>query len=870
MARRAEKKRLADPVIPLYVNLKGFHPQTRPVGGEAVGKFILQSLTKAHDPEVDEFLRKEFRRGMVEGWWLLLLDSFDEIPDVLSATENDGTVTEYAVAIRQFVSGMRRSQAIIASREFHAPDVLPVPRFKIIELTAKRQADLVRRSGLTASQQDIVQVGLAEPQLQADAKNPMFLSLVCEYVRSRRAFPPSSHETYDHYVERRLSRDADRMRQRHEVEYGKVREVTEKIAFVMTATDGFGLSAPRDELRSALKANGVSGPEFDAVLAALGDTKLGHVADGLDGSGVPRFTFVHRRFQEYFATCTVLQESGQVSEHELLTNGRWRETAVTLLKLQPPEAAAPLLAEAARLLRPMVRAGTRKGRAPRNTGGFAWPRGGRHLLQLLDAGLGHAPGAIGIDIRQAVGRLLRAAWENGQRHDRKWATSVALIADRETTIWLVEEAFKSGSVYLGGEAYGVVSRMADPPESLYQGIRQILVDWAAAGRLRRERVTLEVQIGRLPDPDPLLRVLRLLTAAQVIDLVLAAAIVAAVSAWHPVFLAVYAIILSVAILCLSRYAEKLRSDGQAREITTWLWASFAAACVPIGLMACRFAFGNISNIHLWSPPDFLAAIVLYFCAWVFSVPYASINGRGMRIYEWPILPISSLVDLSISFITKSFFRDDKWQSLSMAQRVVTLLLFLPVFLVGCAILLALVLAPLLIACYLVLEIWIHLLRMRWEHMPSRIRLDFIVYWLSALIAILVIAGGFEVLREWKGQRSTVRVMRDRGAEVNANDLLNALSQIKMAHRAEAVIRLAYNGDLVNSPDLSQVLFDLTRIKPGKSLGEQQVGPEVEQWLDTRQTRQITMVHNAAERLHDLIAQAVERAELSRHEKNPGP
>ena len=110
LARKAQKSNSTTSLIPLYVNLKEFHLLQRPVDGNALREFIVESLTRTHDRDVEQFLDEEFDRGMREGSWLLLLDSFDEIPDVLSSAESDNAVVEYAFAINEFLSGMRTSR----------------------------------------------------------------------------------------------------------------------------------------------------------------------------------------------------------------------------------------------------------------------------------------------------------------------------------------------------------------------------------------------------------------------------------------------------------------------------------------------------------------------------------------------------------------------------------------------------------------------------------------------------------------------------------------------------------------------------------------------------------------------------------------
>jgi hypothetical protein len=188
----------------------------------------------------------------------------------------DNTVAEYALAVKDFLTGMRKGRAVVASREFRGPQTFNVPRFRIVNLTVEQQVDLVRKSGLRPAAQAAVHAGLADtdPELRQLARNPLFLGLVCEYVRSRGTFPPSSHAAYDSFLEQRLTRDAGRLRKRYGVGPDEVRLVAEETAFCMTATEGLGLSPARADLRVALAADGrISLRLFDKVLDALEYTK---------------------------------------------------------------------------------------------------------------------------------------------------------------------------------------------------------------------------------------------------------------------------------------------------------------------------------------------------------------------------------------------------------------------------------------------------------------------------------------------------------------------------------------------------------------------------------------------------------------------
>ena len=643
-AREVRNPKTATFLIPLYVNLKEFKPAQRPADGPVVRQFILDSLNRINDRDVEAFLEDEFDRGLREGTWLLLLDSFDEIPDVLSSTESDTAVEEYALAVRDFLAGMKQCRAIIASREFRGPKALfRVPRFQIQALSMRQQRDLVQRSGLKPSGQGIVYSGLAEAdtELRQMARNPMFLSLVCEYVRRVSQFPPNCNAAYESYINQRLARDEARIRGRFGVGAALVRTVAEWAAYSMAAVTGLGLTPARRELRAELAASGnFSDAEVDRVLDALEYTKLGRSPDD-PADGTERcFTFAHRRFQEYFATQVVLREPERISVNELLTNGRWRETAVTILQTQSADILAPMLEEAERLLAPMA---ADVASSPRGAL-FAWPLGCRHLLELLDAGLGRVPGGLPAALRERAGKLLRTTWERGRRHNRKTAVSLALIADRDTTIWLIEQAFASGSVMLGGEAYRCVSRLGEPPRSLYQGVRRVLLQMASSRRLREERLTLTAQINRLPEPLPLLRVLRMLSTARYVDFGLGALIVIIYAVVRPSLLLFIAPMVLTSFLCFRPMFGDLAEMMTSNELGSVFFISeVMIRIILFGILAALPIGGNVSGQPMqgtnFALVVFAAILSLYFVTWGFAVRSACYHGKPTGGAGWPLAPI---------------------------------------------------------------------------------------------------------------------------------------------------------------------------------------------------------------------------------------
>ena len=149
MAVAAMKSRNQRAVIPVYVNLKELNrtPDT-PIDRNMIQHFVLNSLNRVKDRDVEEFLDLEFSRGVENGTWFFLFDSFDELPEILSSTEADQHIRDYANAIADFLHGMNKCRGIIASRHFRGPKQFGWPRFVIRPLSERQREDLIRKSGL--------------------------------------------------------------------------------------------------------------------------------------------------------------------------------------------------------------------------------------------------------------------------------------------------------------------------------------------------------------------------------------------------------------------------------------------------------------------------------------------------------------------------------------------------------------------------------------------------------------------------------------------------------------------------------------------------------------------------------------------------
>jgi hypothetical protein len=843
-AREVRHAKTATFLIPLYVNLKDFKPAHRPADAPAVRQFILESLNRINDRDVDTFLEEEFDRGLLEGTWLLLLDSFDEIPDVLSSTESDSAVEEYALAIRDFLSGMKQCRAVIASREFRGPKAMfRVPHFRVVSLSARQQRDLVQRSGLKPTGQGALQLGLAsaDAELRQLAKNPMYLSLVCEYVRRNGEFPPNSYTAYDSYLAQRLARDEARIQQSYTVDAALVKRVAERAAYCMAAVTGLGLSPTRRALRAEIAASAACFDEdVEKALDALEYTKLGRSQDDLAEGAERRFTFAHRRFQEYFATQVVLREPGLVTASDLLTNGRWRETAVTILQTQPADVVVPLLGEAGRILAPVVADVDQMAVGPL----FSWPPGCLHLLQLLHAGLGRAPDGIPSALRAGVGKLLRTAWEKGRRHNRRMAVSLALIADRETTIWLLERAFASGSVLLGGEAYLCVSRLADPPQGLYRGVRRALLDMAASGQLGEERLALKAQMSRLPEPTPLLRILRMLSAARYLDVAMAVLLMAIAAL---IGLSAFYLIAPIAIFGLlalrPMFAYPRMGSGNTSE--TWLDGApgivyAALASRGMVLVICTIALLQ-SLTQIRRGEDALAALGIclgicgiYFSVWCFAVPYACINGSPVSVPGWFYAPFKFMAQGA------RIVRSPENRRAKIILLVVS----------SCAV-------------GVTLQFHNDIYRIFMSKISGYVML-------SLLVIAVIVGSGVLAYHGWKCSRDSKVIREMEGAkEVRTAMMLEIIGRMQTRYGCDKVLGVACSWNLVEYPELMRAVADLAFAIERVQMDWEWLGSPVHglradvlKWLVAYRERERDTLFSVSDWVLDKVARAVAEADVA--------
>ena len=618
MAAHAKKSRSLKSTIPIYVNLK----ELERVEGEAIDRSLIESfvkkvLARSNDRDVERFLDEQFSSGIENGTWFFLFDSFDEIPEILNSTEADAIIRSYGEAIADFLQGgMSTCRGVIASRQFRGPKQFGWPRFRILALTEDRRLELIHNADLEHELQDkfIGWLSTAPQEIRIMARNPLFLSLLCEHVKSGHQFPSNTHTVFETYVESRLKRDETRLQRRFNVNTVQIRTCAENIGFCMAADTGLGLSPTREALRTAMTGLGMDiTDDFDTLLDALEYTKLCRPGTGMDTNQPKQFTFAHRRFQEYFATCVVLRDSARVSPTQLLTNARWRETAVAMCQTQPASTLTPMIEQIERLLTQFCsnipnliddptkyidceaqsKISSEK-QVPRK---FPWPPSSLHLLSLLQEGFaGHLEnlsnmasttthkqattfwrvspldmtggGFVTNGTRVSVSKLLLSATETGVPEDGKWALEMAGTASEPTLSYLLRKAFLSRSQWLREVAYRQVSCINDIPTDIAKGIHHAIAELEVSNRLHKEKHATMAHLSRLHQPARFLSTMRLLLYLPTIDAI-----------WNIVLL-----------ICLARPIIRTQSQSSYLELVVLILSTFITYIIFWKLLPIIFTY----------------------------------------------------------------------------------------------------------------------------------------------------------------------------------------------------------------------------------------------------------------------------------------
>jgi hypothetical protein len=332
--------------IPIYVNLKEWRADrewtpSQPPSTHDLITFIQSSLRRRLGLTTigADLIEKGFSELLETGRIFLILDSFDEIPQLLDIKDASWLIRALSTVTTQLIAGSLDGRGIIASRLYRQPNIIRSEfcRLDIRPLSDTQSSKLIDQ--LPGSKVDRATVKRAifvtQPHLATTGRNPLLLTLLIEYVqRNDGELPSNQYQLFKSHMDINVRRAITGDFKDLHVE--QIWAVTERIALTMFTERHFGLDMPISTLRERLQNDPV-----ERIADFLINAKLARETQ--DRS----FSFVHRRFNEFFLVQWLLQDSARALARAktIPEDGRWRD-ALALYVEVAPEAQAAAVAEA--------------------------------------------------------------------------------------------------------------------------------------------------------------------------------------------------------------------------------------------------------------------------------------------------------------------------------------------------------------------------------------------------------------------------------------------------------------------------------------------------------------------------------------------
>jgi NACHT domain len=326
-----EEKLLSEKRIPIYVNLKEWVMKTdwkkeKPTVKD-LEAFVKNTLRK--ERFIKDFFDKHFDVLNENGYLFFVLDSFDEIPQILGVAAGSKLIDHLTEVCRDFLRGAKdaRSKGILSSREFRMPreNYFEAKTFlRIRPFTIEKIQQTLTQSG-RISNEVINDLFKKHTHLITILRNPFITSLLYEYlINNDFKFPENQASLFKNYIEKSIIKAKSQL-DLDQIEYAEIQPLTIQIADIIFGEQGLQASI------SYLKQR-ITNIHFESIVQIL---RTAHIARGDKPS---EFSFAHRRFYEYFVVFKLLElGKNAISLENIPTDSRWRDTLVLYCEVAPLE-----------------------------------------------------------------------------------------------------------------------------------------------------------------------------------------------------------------------------------------------------------------------------------------------------------------------------------------------------------------------------------------------------------------------------------------------------------------------------------------------------------------------------------------------------
>lgn len=453
-------------VVPIYLNLKHLDVKQDEVDADRIHNWVIGQLRADQDRTIQEFLDKNFEQMLKNGAFFFLFDSFDEIPAVMDAQEEQKVVHQYAEAMDNFLHSQHQCRGLVSSRPYRAPKIFMGQRMAIRSLSNKRiKKALYKYMGQEMALADQLWQELVQSRedMLYIAQNPFYLGLLARYAKENQKLPDRHYDLFEHFVQTRAHTDEERLRHLG-LTPAKLVERASILAFAMTRTPNVGLEVDVDHIRKVTNGfNETSGWDpnmIEPLLNALAYSKLGRISQEEPGNPGD-FSFVHRRFHEYFCARYLKQNPLIAPFEKLAADDRWREILVLLCEVLPSEHLAIIFDTARSSLTAGIKADS----------GSIEHRKAIETIRFLRDGFRSRIDDLPIDIREMCSKFIQRQLESGNLLDQKRAIEGVSIADDESVHSIFESALASESAWLRETAIRSCRILRHIPQQIAEAIR---------------------------------------------------------------------------------------------------------------------------------------------------------------------------------------------------------------------------------------------------------------------------------------------------------------------------------------------------------------------------------------------------------------
>ncbi|HDT5859486.1 TPA: NACHT domain-containing protein, partial [Klebsiella quasipneumoniae subsp. similipneumoniae] len=273
-AEQGRKSNDKNAIVPLYINLREMEVgNIDEINANSVRDFVLDNIRRG-DADTSAFVKENWDDYCDRGLWLFLFDSFDEIPAVLHSAAGSNIVHIYSQAIRQFLEGMGECKGILASREFKGPEALPWKKIRILPLSGEKQDELIRNSFLSEHSMDLVRQHLANSH-SSIGTTPLFLTLLCRYVRDEHRAPGNDHDILLQHIDRLTRREPEYLQRKYNLSPEDLMIGAERLARLFAENDTLSLAPTLDQIINELSDEDIPGGSIERLVSALVDCKVG-------------------------------------------------------------------------------------------------------------------------------------------------------------------------------------------------------------------------------------------------------------------------------------------------------------------------------------------------------------------------------------------------------------------------------------------------------------------------------------------------------------------------------------------------------------------------------------------------------------------